>query len=156
VYVVEFKPELQAAGRIAIDNIAAVLAPTVPQPAGQAVDTLLCSAPGRQIVRIDGVRLPLPWPDLLAEFEQFRLGNDLELVVVLRGTNAVDIDTLGVGAALTDPLEAKLLLEMLKGLADGTTSVVLVQDAPTNRKLTSDMEAMVDGVKVIWRKSSPQ
>lgn len=156
VYVVEFKPELQAAGRIAIDNIAAVLAPTVPQPAGQAVDTLLCSAPGRQIVRIDGVRLPLPWPDLLAEFEQFRLGNDLELVVVLRGTNAVDIDTLGVGAALTDPLEAKLLLEMLKGLADGTTSVVLVQDAPTNRKLTSDMEAMIDGVKVIWRKSSPQ
>ena len=100
--------------------------------------------------------LHLPWPDVLAEFEQFRLGNDLELVVVLRGTNAVDIDTLGVGAALTDPLEAKLLLEMLKGLADGTTSVVLVQDAPTDRKLTSDMEAMIDGVKVIWRKSSPQ
>lgn len=155
VYVVEFKPELQSAGRIAIDNISSITAHTGPCPTDQDIDKLVSSATGRHVVRIDAARRPLPWHDILAEFEAFKASDEIELVVLLQGPNAVDIDSLKVEEGFRDPLEAELLLEILKGLADGGTSIVLVQDAPANSMPAtgSNMEAFIDGVQVIWRKS---
>lgn len=159
VYVVEFKPELQSAGRIAIDNVSALVAGTSPRPTEQDIEKLVCSAPGRHVVRIDATRRPLPWHDMMAEFEHFRASDEIELVVALQGPNAVDIDSLKVGEAFRDPLEAKLLMEILRSLADGGTSVVLIQDAPAAGMLAGmpgadrSMEAFVDGIQVIWRES---
>ncbi len=97
---------------------------------------------------------------MMAEFEHFRASDEIELVVALQGPNAVDIDSLKVGEAFRDPLEAKLLMEILRSLADGGTSVVLIQDAPPAAGMLAgmpgadrSMEAFVDGIQVIWRES---
>jgi hypothetical protein len=130
-----------------------------PRPLDQDIEKLLHSTPGRHVVRIDAASRPLPWQDMLAEFEHFKASDEIELVVVLRGPNAVDIDSLEVGEAFRDPLEAELLMEILKSLADGATSVVLVQDAPATSMLAGmlgagrNMEAFIDGIQVIWRES---
>jgi hypothetical protein len=159
VYIVEFKSELKSAGRIVIDNVSTLMAQVGPRPLDQDIEKLLHSTPGRHVVRIDAASRPLPWQDMLAEFEHFKASDEIELVVVLRGPNAVDIDSLEVGEAFRDPLEAELLMEILKSLADGATSVVLVQDAPATSMLAGmlgagrNMEAFIDGIQVIWRES---
>jgi len=185
VYLVEFKPEIQGAGTVYIDSIAAIrvgapdtaddgsstpapepssdmhlpIPPLAPPSASSASQTgssasppavapartdrpqaprplepgenlanLVRPAPGRHVVAIDGSRPSLPWAWLVEEFNAFKAGDDVELVVVLSGATAVDAASLAPGGTFRDSLQAKLLLDLLDTLADGSTSVILVQD----------------------------
>ncbi len=172
VYLVEFKPEIQGAGAVYIDSIAAIGAsapavdddgssqpapplaapsasssasssaspraatparaerPQAPKPLepGENVANLVRPAPGRHVVSIDGSRASLPWPWLVQEFNAFKAGDDVELVVMLSGATAVDAASLAPGGTFKDSLQAELLLDLLDTLADGSTSVILVQD----------------------------
>ncbi len=162
VYLVEFKPEMQGAGTVYIDSIAAMSAsapvidydgssPPSPAPApatspaatpaqaerpqapkplepGENLANLVRPAPGRHVVSIDGSRSSLPWPWLVQEFNEFKASDDVELVVVLSGATAVDATSLAPGGTFRDSLQAKLLVDLLDTLADGSTSVILAQD----------------------------
>jgi len=158
VYLVEFKPETQGAGTVYIDSIAAIRVsapdtagdeisapspppavtparadkPQAPRPLepGENLANLARPAPGRHVITIDGSRPSLPWPWLVQEFNAFKAGDDVELVVVLSGATAVDAASLAPGGTFRDSLQAKLLVDLLETLADGSTSVILVQDPP--------------------------
>ena len=222
VYLVEFKPEMQGAGTVYIDSIAAIgasapaidddqpsppappLAPpwassasqtgssgssSAPPPAatpapadrpqaprllepGENLANLVRPAPGRHVVAIDGSRPSLPWPWLVQEFNAFKAGNDVELVVVLSGATAVDAASLAPGGTFKDSLQAKLLLDLLDTLADGSTLVVLVQDPrpdslpaqgsgaeiepgdlhmPITGRQDAPIWTMLGHVRIIWR-----
>ena len=222
VYLVEFKPEMQGAGTVYIDSIAAIgasapaidddqpsppappLAPpwassasqtgssgssSAPPPAatpapadrpqaprllepGENLANLVRPAPGRHVVAIDGSRPSLPWPWLVQEFNAFKAGNDVELVVVLSGATAVDAASLAPGGTFKDSLQAKLLLDLLDTLADGSTSVILVQDPrpdslpeqgsgaeiepgdlhmPITGRQDAPIWTMLGHVRIIWR-----
>ncbi len=219
VYLVEFKPEIQGAGTVYIDSIAAmgasasdtaaagasppslepspamsspaisspaisspamsspavplasspassvsqsattparVAGPQAPKPLepGESLANLVRRVPGRHVITIDGSRPTLPWPWLAQEFDTFRAGDDMELVVVLSGATAVDITSLVPGGTFRDNLQAELLLGLLNSLADGSTSVVLVQDSQpklTAGGLDAPLWTMLGQVKVIWR-----
>ncbi len=208
VYLVEFKPEIQGAGTVYIDSIAAVRVsspdtadddtstptpplaspsisppaaapagadrPHAPRPleAGENLANLVRPAPGRHVMTIDGSRPSLPWPWLVREFDAFRAGDDMELVVVLSGATAVDVTSLVPGGTFKDALQARLLLDLLDTLADGSTSVVLVQDPqpgllpaqgsgakiepdglymPGADPLAAPLWTMLGQVRVIWK-----
>lgn len=209
VYLVEFKPEIQGAGTVYIDSIAAmgasasdaaaagaspsslepssamsspamsspavplasspassvsqsattparVAGPQAPKPLepGESLANLVRRVPGRHVITIDGSRPTLPWPWLTQEFDTFKAGDDMELVVVLSGATAVDITSLVPGGTFRDNLQAELLLGLLNSLADGSTSVVLVQDSQpklTAGGLDAPLWTMLGQVKVIWR-----
>jgi len=104
--------------------------PQAPGPLepGENLTNLIRPAPGRHVVAIDGSRPSLPWAWLVEEFNAFKAGDDVELVVVLSGATAVDATSLAPGGTFRDSLQAKLLLDLLDTLADGSTSVILVQD----------------------------
>ncbi|MBP7868529.1 MAG: phosphodiester glycosidase family protein [Firmicutes bacterium] len=229
VYLVEFKPEMQGAGTLYIDSIAAMgvsasaidddeSSPPSPEPSAEAhlptpplappsassasqtassasppavtpartdrphapkplepgenLANLVRPAPGRHVITIDGSRPSLPWPWLVREFDTFKAGDDVELVVVLSGGTAVDAASLAPGGTFRDSLQAKLLLDLLDTLADGSTSVILVQDPRpgplpaqgsgseiepgefhmliTGRQATP-VWTMIGHVKVVWR-----
>ncbi len=227
VYLVEFRPEMQGAGTVYIDSIAAIgvstpdiaedgssppesssempsppppLAspsassasqsassasppaatparvdrPQTPKPLepGENLASLVRSAPGRHVITIDGSRPALPWPWLVQEFNAFKAGDDVELVVVLSSATAVDATSLTPGGTFKDSLQAKLLLDLLDTLADGSTSVILVQDPrsgllpaqgsgakaepgelymPDTGPQAAPVWTMIEHVKVIWR-----
>jgi len=209
VYLVEFKPEIQGAGTVYIDSIAAmgasasdaaaagaspsslepssamsspamsspavplasspassvsqsattparVAGPQAPKPLepGESLANLVRRVPGRHVITIDGSRPTLPWPWLTQEFDTFKAGDDMELVVVLSGATAVDITSLVPGGTFRDNLQAELLLGLLNSLADGSTSVVLVQDSQPKLSaggLAAPLWTMLGQVKVIWR-----
>ena len=187
VYLVEFKPEMQGAGTVYIDSIAAIGvstpdiaddgsslpepssetpsltpplasppaatraparadAPHTPRPLepGEELANLVRSAPGRHVVTIDGSRPSLPWPWLVKEFNTFKAGDDVELVVVLSGATAVDAASLTPGGTFKDSLQAEMFLDLLDTLADGSTSIVLVQDPRPGSLPAQGLEARVE------------
>jgi hypothetical protein len=216
VYLVEFKPEMQGAGTVYIDSIAAIgvstpdiaedgssppesssempsppppLAslsaspraataartdrPQAPRPLepGENLASLVRSAPGRHVISVDGSRPSLPWPWLVQEFNAFKAGDDVELVVVLSRATAVDATSLTPGGTFKDSLQARLLLDLLDTLADGSTSIILVQDPrpgslpaqgsgakaepgelymPDTGPQTAPVWTMMGHVKVVW------
>jgi hypothetical protein len=96
----------------------------------------------------------------------------MELVVMLSGATAVEIKSLVPGGTFKDSLQAELLLDLLNTLADGSTSVVLVQDPrpsslpaqssgakmepdglymPGASPLAAPLWTMLGQVKVIWK-----
>ena len=217
VYLVEFKPEMQGAGTVYIDSIAAIgvstpdiardgssppesssempsppppLAslsaspraataartdrPQAPRPLepGENLASLVRSAPGRHVISVDGSRPSLPWPWLVQEFNAFKAGDDVELVVVLSRATAVDATSLTPGGTFKDSLQARLLLDLLDTLADGSTSIILVQDPrpgslpaqgsgakaepgelymPDTGPQAAPVWTMIGHVKVVWR-----
>ena len=93
-------------------------------------------------------------------------------LVVLSGATAVDAASLAPGGTFRDSLQAKLLLDLLDTLADGSTSVVLVQDPqpgllpaqgsgakiepdglymPGADPLAAPLWTMLGQVRVIWK-----
>ncbi|HPU75018.1 MAG TPA: hypothetical protein PLG65_02505, partial [Bacillota bacterium] len=135
---------------------ARVAGPQAPKPLepGESLANLVRRVPGRHVITIDGSRPTLPWPWLTQEFDTFRAGDDMELVVVLSGATAVDITSLVPGGTFRDSLQAELLLGLLNTLADGSTSVVLVQDSQPKLSaggLAAPLWTMLGQVKVIWR-----
>jgi exopolysaccharide biosynthesis protein len=190
VYLVEFKPEMQGAGTVYIDSIAAIGAstpatddngssspepssemrlptpplaslsasrpaavtpartdrPQTPRPLepGENLANLVRPAPGRHVVTIDGSRPALPWPWLVQEFNTFKAGDDVELVVVLSGATAVDAASLTPGGTFKDSLQAEMFLDLLDTLADGSTSIVLVQDPRPGSLPAQGLEARVE------------
>lgn len=229
VYLVEFKPEMQGAGTVYIDSIAAVglttpddpaaaessaatpalapatatvtvtatepvaaappasaavvpalpaispyaraKAPEAPKPKplepGESLANLVRPTLGRHVVTIDGSRGSIPWRQLVEEFDSFAAGSDVELVVVLKGATAIDPTTLAPGGTLKDSLQAQLLMDLLNTLADGSTSVILVQDsqpdslrgqsglsapsAPVAGALPEPVWTMLGQVRVVWK-----
>jgi len=149
-------------------------APDAPKPLepGEDLTSLVRPVPGRHVITIDGSRPSLPWPWLVQEFDTFRASDDMELVVVLNGATAVDIKSLVPGGTFKDSLQAELLLDLLNTMADGSTSVVLVQDPrpsplpahssgakmepdglymPGASPLAAPLWTMLGQVKVIWK-----
>jgi len=92
--------------------------------------------------------------------------------VVLSGATAVDAASLAPGGTFKDSLQAKLLLDLLDTLADGSTLVVLVQDPrpdslpaqgsgaeiepgdlhmPITGRQDAPIWTMLGHVRIIWR-----
>ena len=98
----------------------------------------------------------MPWPWLIQEFNAFKAGDDVELVVMLSGATAVDAASLAPGGTFKDSLQAKLLLDLLDTLADGSTSVILVQDPPPASPPAQGLEARAEPGELYMSNTGPQ